>query len=167
MLNEKLQKWILKSQEGDKDFRILQKKQGNWKIKIERGMQDIDIIYLCIRSKEDILCEEFWEKGKNESMHQDFMIIVKNSKKAILADESGNMWGFGFHESVAAVSFMVCYRISGAFHLIWANSNGTDLNQAFGFCEEGDKADQMDCLFAFLKTNNTNDIREAETNREK
>lgn len=140
MLENKLQKWILKAQEGNKDFRVLQRKQGNWKVKIERGMQDIDIIYLCVRSKEKILCEELWEKGKSESINQDLTIIMKGSKKAILTDESGNMWGFGFHESVEAVSFMACYRIAGALHLIWADSTGADINQAFGFCEAEEQA---------------------------
>ncbi|WP_370775454.1 hypothetical protein [Roseburia sp.] len=165
MLNDKLQKWILKAQENMNGFCFIQKKQGNWMVKIGQGIQDIDIIYLCVLENERVLREELWEKGQSKSESPDFTIITKNAKKAILAEESEHIWGFGFHESKENVRFMACYRISEALHLIWADSTGTEISQAFGICESREKANQMDCLFSFLKTKNTVDEKEVKENR--
>lgn len=56
---EKFRKWQKKAVAGNEDFVLWQKKKGIWQMINESRVHNVDTLYLCIRSSENKVFQEW------------------------------------------------------------------------------------------------------------
>ena len=149
MEKRKILKWIGKAMEGDARYQVLQKQHEAWKFISEGKVHNVDVVYLCVYNKNNIIFKTYWKEGMEKDEKQEFSIVIKEEKKLLFSDnKSEKVWGFGFKDGTQDVGILLCYRIGGIIQIIWSKSSDDYLKVAYSCSEEVDEG--IDCLFEVL-----------------
>lgn len=161
MYQEKINKWLSKMKEGKEGFQYWQKSNGIWMCAKGVKALTLDALYLCVRTPEKILLNEFWQTGA-EKEKQNIQIVMKDEQKILIADDSGNGWKFGFEGSDKEERLLLVCRRNEFMEIIWATSNDKGLCHAFSCGDDFTSFSLMDSIFEFVNCNNFSKLKNQE-----
>lgn len=153
MSQEKMNKWLSKMQEGKEGFQYWQKHDGIWKSTKGGSALTLKTLYLYVCTPEKILLKDCWKLG-DKGKKQDIQIVMKDSQKILVSDNSGKVWRFGFGDVQKNERMLLIYRSDSVLEIIWGTSADENLCHAFCLLDEVINISMADSIYGFLNDEN-------------
>ena len=156
-LEAKLSEWIYQVKSRDLDYFAIAADNGKMYYIYGKNDSEIDSCDILIDTGNGFERTLTYrkEEASSSALPDPFLIIVKKDKK-LIANNQGQIFGFGFKDSVGSnvKRMLIHFRQTSSHMLVTATNQAASINVTYSLVEDSNQDPLKDCLHALFASTN-------------